>query len=94
MLTSMFNRLAHVAAVACGATYVIAKTNIEVIKIVAKEFAPSRNKEETETDDIEDDIEDGLTDAEKAAADDQATNDAITEFWKSYMNIKPPRHED
>ena len=90
MRTPKFTRIKHVVTVARDVAHVIHKTNVELAKVLVEEFAPSRNKEVAETDDVQDEIEVDLTDAEKAAADEQATNDAITEFWKSYMNIKPP----
>ena len=90
MLTSKFTRIKHVVTVARDVAHVIHKTNVELAKVLVEEFAPSRNKEEAETDDVQDEIEDDLTDAQKLAAATQATNDSITEFWKSYMNVKPP----
>ena len=94
MFNSILTRLAHVAGVAYSVVYVIVKTNIEIVKQLAKHFAPARKKEEAKTvGDLLDEIKDGLTDEEKAAVD-EAFEDEFMKTWKNIMSENPNKETE
>lgn len=89
MFTSISTRLAKVVAIAYAVAYTIVKANIEIVKALAKELAPSRKKEEAKTfGDALDEIKEDLTDEEKAAVD-AAFEDEFTKIWKNDMSGNP-----
>ena len=89
MFNSILTRLARIVGVAYSVVYVIVKANIEIVKHLAKHFAPARKKEDAKTvGDLLDEIKDGLTDEEKAAVD-AAFEDEFMKTWKNIMSEKP-----
>ena len=94
MFNSILTRLAKVVAIAYGVAYVNVKINIEIVKYLAKEFAPARKKEEAKTvGDLLDEIKDGLTDEEKAAVD-EAFEDEFMKTWKNIMSENPNKETE